>query len=202
MTQSTIQAGTVTAGTLQAVVMGASAGALDALSSVLTKLPRGFSLPILIVTHLPPDKDSILSSLLASKCEIAVREAEDKEPIVPGVAFIAPPDYHLLVEKDGHLSLSSDEAVQFSRPSIDVLFESAADAYGNALVGIILTGANDDGARGLRAIADAGGLVLVQRTDLAYASTMPRAALAACPTAREMTLEEIATYLCETTKMP
>jgi two-component system chemotaxis response regulator CheB len=165
-------------------------------------LPRSFPLPLLIVTHVPPDRDSVLSSLLAAKCQIAVREAEDKEPIVPGVAFIAPPDYHLLVEKDGRLSLSSDEPVQFSRPSIDVLFESAADAYGEVLVGIILTGANDDGARGLRAIADAGGVVLVQRVDLAYASAMPRAALAACPTAREMTLEEIATYLCEATTMP
>jgi two-component system, chemotaxis family, protein-glutamate methylesterase/glutaminase len=186
----------------QAVAMGASAGALDALSTVLGRLPRGFPLPILIVTHLPPDKDSLLSSLLAAKCEIAVREAQDKEPILAATAFIAPPDYHLLVEKDGRLSLSSDEAVQFSRPSIDVLFESAADAYGESLIGIILTGANDDGARGSRAVADAGGTVLVQRIDLAYASAMPRAALAACPTAREMTLEEIATYLCETTKMP
>jgi two-component system chemotaxis response regulator CheB len=186
----------------QAVAMGASAGALDALSTVLGKLPRSFPLPLLIVTHLPPDRDSVLCSLLAAKCQIAVREAEDKEPIVAGAAFIAPPDYHLLVEKDGRLSLSSDEPVQFSRPSIDVLFESAADAYGEALVGIILTGANDDGARGLRAIADAGGVVLVQRVDLAYASAMPRAALAACPTAREMTLEEIATYLCEATTMP
>jgi two-component system chemotaxis response regulator CheB len=192
----------MTQATFQAVAMGASAGALDALSTVLAKLPSGFPLPLLIVTHLPPDKESILSSLLADKCEIAVREAEDKEPIVPGVVFIAPPDYHLLVEKDGRLSLSSDDAVQFSRPSIDVLFESAADAYGPALIGIILTGANDDGARGLRAIADAGGMVLVQRVDLAYASAMPRAALVACPTAREMTLEEIATYLCETTTMP
>jgi two-component system, chemotaxis family, protein-glutamate methylesterase/glutaminase len=186
----------------QAVAMGASAGALDALSTVLGKLPRSFPLPLLIVTHLPPDKDSVLSSLLAAKCQIAVREAEDKEPIVAGVAFIAPPDYHLLVEKDGRLSLSSDEPVQFSRPSIDVLFESAADAYGETLIGIILTGANNDGARGLHAVADAGGAVVVQRVDLAYASEMPRAALAACPTAREMTLEEIATYLCETTTMP
>jgi two-component system, chemotaxis family, protein-glutamate methylesterase/glutaminase len=192
----------MTRGAYQAVVMGASAGALDALSSVLAKLPHGFPLPLLIVTHLPSDKDSLLSSLLAAKCQIAVREAEDKEPIVPGVAFIAPPDYHLLVEKDERLSLSSEEPVQFSRPSIDVLFESAADAYGATLIGIILTGANEDGARGLRAVADAGGLVLVQRADLAYASTMPRAALAACPMAREMTLEEIATYLCETTTMP
>jgi two-component system chemotaxis response regulator CheB len=98
------------------------------------------------------------------------------------------------------MSLSSDEAVQYSRPSIDVLFESAADAYGAALVGIILTGANSDGAHGLRAILDAGGIALVQRTDLAYASVMPRAALTACPTAREMTLEEIAAYLCEIAK--
>src|SRR3984885_14742722 len=163
--------------------MGASAGALDALSTVLERLPGNFKLPLLIVTHLPPDKDSILCRLLASKCQIDVREAEDKEPIVPGVAFGAPPDYHLLVETGKRMSLSSDEAVQFSRPSIDVLFESAADAYGPALIGIILTGANDDGARGLRAIVDAGGIGLVQRADLAYASAMPRAALAACPTA-------------------
>lgn len=188
--------------TFQAVVMGASAGALDALSLVLGKLPRGFPLPLLIVTHRAPDKDSLLSSLLAAKCQIAVREALDKEPIVSGVAYLAPPDYHLLVEKNNRLSLSSEEAVQYSRPSIDVLFETAADAYGAALIGIILTGGNDDGARGLRAVADAGGTVLVQRADLAYASAMPRAALAACPTARELTLEEIANYLCETTMMP
>lgn len=192
----------MTRGTFQAIVIGASAGALDALSTVLSKLPHGFPLPLLIVIHLPPDKDSLLCSLLAAKCQIAVREAEDKQPIVSGAAFIAPPDYHLLVEKDNRLSLSSDEAVHYSRPSIDVLFETAADAYGPALIGIILTGANDDGARGLRAIADAGGTALVQRVDLAYAQAMPRAALAACPSARELTLEEITKYLCETTTVP
>jgi two-component system, chemotaxis family, protein-glutamate methylesterase/glutaminase len=182
---------------IEAVAIGASAGALDALSTLLSQLPREFLLPLLIVTHLPPDRDSLLCSLLAEKCQISVREAEDKEPITPGVAFVAPPDYHLLVEMDRRLSLSSDEAVQFSRPSIDVLFESAAEAYGPALIGVILTGANDDGARGLRAIVAAGGMALVQRTDLAYSSAMPKAALAACPTAREMTLEEMGTYLCE-----
>jgi two-component system chemotaxis response regulator CheB len=182
---------------IEAVAIGASAGALDALSTLLSQLPREFPLPLLIVTHLPPDRDSLLCSLLAEKCQISVREAEDKEPITPGVAFVAPPDYHLLVEMDQRLSLSSDEAVQFSRPSIDVLFESAAEAYGPALIGVILTGANDDGARGLRAIVAAGGVALVQRTDLAYSSAMPKAALAACPTAREMTLEEMGTYLCE-----
>jgi len=182
---------------IEAVAIGASAGALDALSTLLSQMPREFPLPLLIVTHLPPDRDSLLCSLLAEKCQISVREAEDKEPITPGVAFVAPPDYHLLVETDQRLSLSSDEAVQFSRPSIDVLFESAADAYGPALIGVILTGANDDGARGLRAIVAAGGVALVQRTDLAYSSAMPKAALAACPTAREMTLEEMGTYLCE-----
>ena len=116
-----------------------------------------------------------------------MREAEDKEPITPGVAFVAPPDYHLLVEMDRRLSLSSDKAVQFSRPSIDVLFESAADAYGPALIGVILTGANDDGARGLRAIVAAGGVALVQRTDLPMRRRCRRRPSLPAPRARDDT---------------
>ena len=179
----------------EAVVIGASAGALEALSLILPALPADFPLPIMIVVHVPPDKKSVLAELFQAKCAIAVREAEDKEPASPGTVYFAPPDYHLLVEPDRSLSLSIDEAVLYSRPSIDVLFESAADAYGPALIGIVLTGANEDGAKGLRAVADAGGTTIVQSLDGAFASAMPEAAMAECPDARILPLQGIARYL-------
>ena len=146
----------------EAIVIGASAGALEALSNLLPGLPADYRLPILIVVHLPSDTTSLLAELLRARCAIRVREAEDKEPIEPGVAYFAPPDYHLLVEQDKRLSLSDDEPVLFSRPSIDVLFESAADAYGSSLIGVVLTGANSDGAKGLKAVVEAGGAAVVQ----------------------------------------
>ena len=180
-----------------AVVIGASAGAFEALSIVLPGLPAGYRLPILIVVHLPPDKRSLLAELFHARCGIEVREAEDKEPIRAGTAYFAPPDYHLLVENDRRLSLSAEAPVLFSRPSIDVLFESAADAYGEALIGVILTGANRDGAKGLKAVAEAGGAALVQNPAGAYATAMPDAAIAACPAARVLALPEIAAYLRE-----
>jgi two-component system, chemotaxis family, protein-glutamate methylesterase/glutaminase len=179
----------------EAVVIGASAGALEALSSLLPSLPSDYRLPILIVVHLPADKTSLLAELLRARCAIRVREAEDKEPIEPGVAYFAPPDYHLLVEQDRRLSLSDDEPVLFSRPSIDVLFESAADAYGGGLIGIVLTGANSDGAKGLRAVVEAGGAAVVQSPESAYAAAMPQAAIALCPDARVLPVNEIAAYL-------
>lgn len=179
----------------RAIAMGASAGALEALSSVLTRLPAGFPTPILVVVHLPAGRESLMAPLLQETCRLPVREAEDKEPIDPGTVYLAPPDYHLLIEPDHRLSLSGEEPVLFSRPSIDVLFETAAEAYGPGLVGVVLTGANGDGARGLRAIRDAGGSALVQRPDTAMASAMPRAAIASCPDALALTLEEIAEYL-------
>jgi two-component system chemotaxis response regulator CheB len=181
----------------EAIVIGTSAGALDALTETLKSLPRDSSLPIMVVAHLPPGRQSLLAELIGARCIMAVREAEDKEPIMAGVVYFAPPDYHLLVETDRRLSLSSDDPVQYSRPSIDVLFESAAEVYEAGLIGVILTGANSDGAHGLRAIVDAGGLALVQRPDLASSAEMPRAALAACPTARAMSLEQLGAYLCE-----
>jgi two-component system, chemotaxis family, protein-glutamate methylesterase/glutaminase len=179
----------------EAVVIGASAGALETLSNLLPGLPADYRLPILIVVHLPPDKTSLFAELLRARCAIRVREAEDKESIEPGVAYFAPPDYHLLVEQDKRLSLSDDEPVLFSRPSIDVLFESAADAYGDGLIGVVLTGANSDGAKGLKAIVEAGGEGVVQRPDSAYASAMPEAAIASCPGARVLPVNEIAAYL-------
>ena len=181
----------------EAIVIGASAGALDVLSNLLPALPSDYRLPILVVVHLPPDRTSLFAELIRARCAIRVREAEDKEPIEPGVAYFAPPDYHLLVEQDKRLSLSDDEPVLFSRPSIDVLFESAADAYGGGLIGVVLTGANSDGANGLKAVVEAGGVAVVQSPGSAYAAAMPEAAIAACPEARVLPVNEIAAYLRE-----
>jgi two-component system chemotaxis response regulator CheB len=161
---------------VKAVVIGASAGAVQALLHILPLLPADFPLPVLAVVHVPPDRPNALVSLFQTKCRIKVKEAEDKEPALGGVVYFAPSDYHLLVEADGSLSLSSDELVNHSRPSIDVLLESSADAFGPRLTGIILTGANDDGARGLKAVMEAGGTVIVEDPLSAFASTMPEAA--------------------------
>jgi len=178
-----------------AVVIGASAGAVEALSRILPALPADYPIPVLVVVHIPPDRTDLLASLFKAKCAIAVKEAEDKEPIRPGVIYFGPSDYHLQVEADRSVSLSADEPVYFSRPSIDVLFESAADAYGAGLVGVILTGANEDGAEGLAAVEAAGGAAVVEDPDLAFAATMPAAALARCIGARPLSLDAVADLL-------
>jgi two-component system chemotaxis response regulator CheB len=182
----------------QAIVIGASAGALDALSRLLSPLPAGYPLPIIVVVHLPNDKKSMIAELLQAKCRIAVREAEDKESLETGTVYIAPSDYHLLVEPGLYLSLSNDEPVLFSRPAVDVLFESAADVFGAGLTGIILTGASNDGAQGLKAVMDEGGVGIVLDPREAYAPVMPEAALRLCPQAKVMSLDDIATHLKET----
>jgi two-component system chemotaxis response regulator CheB len=186
----------------QAVVIGASAGALEALTAILPSLPEHFPLPLMIVVHMPPDKESILVDLIQARCRIQVREAEDKEPVCGGTAYFAPPDYHLLVEADRSLSLSNDEPVLHSRPSIDVLFESAADAYGPAVIAIVLSGANHDGAAGLKAVTEAGGTAIVQSSKGAFAAAMPEAAKAMCPNARVLTPQEIAVYLQKVSSPP
>ncbi len=180
---------------IRAVVIGASAGGVQALLQILPPLPATYPLPVLIVVHVPPDRDNALVSLFQARCQIQVREAEDKEPVLPGVVYFAPSDYHLLVETDGTLSLSSDELVNHSRPSIDVLLESSADAFGSELVGVILTGANDDGARGLQAVVEAGGVAIVEDPAEAYASAMPAASLRASPSAKAMKVAAIASYV-------
>lgn len=185
----------MTATSARAVAIGVSAGAVQALLAVLPVLPASFPLPVLVVVHVPPDRDNVLVSLMQTKCRLTVKEAEDKEPIVGGAIYFAPSDYHLLVEVDETIALSTDEPVNYSRPSIDVLFESAADAYGEALVGVILTGANHDGAAGLKAVAKAGGVAIVQDAAEAYATAMPDAALEASPSAVIMNLDAIASYL-------
>lgn len=163
---------------IEAIVMGASAGGVSALLTVLACLPPTFAIPLICVLHLPDDHDSQLAEVFARKLRRPVREARDKESIEAGMIYVAGPGYHLSVERDRSLSLSQEERVHFSRPSIDILFESAADAYGAALAGVLLTGANEDGAAGLARISRLGGLSIVQDPAQAQVSAMPAAALA------------------------
>ncbi|WP_224372241.1 chemotaxis protein CheB [Hyalangium versicolor] len=177
---------------IDAVVLGTSAGGVEALSVLLPALPRTFRAAILIVMHLPRDRPSLLVDIFQGKCQLPVREAQDKEQVQPGTVSFAPPDYHLLVDEGPTLALSVDDPVHYSRPSIDVLFESAADVYGPRLAGIILTGANADGAQGLQTVRAAGGVTVVQRPDTAQVSLMPQSALNRGPADFVLTLEQIA----------
>lgn len=162
---------------VDAVVVGASAGGVDALLALAAALPAHFSTPVLVVLHLPRDRPSNLAPLLAAHCAVPVREAEDKMPLAPGM-LIAPPDYHLLVEPGGCVALSMDEPVLFSRPSIDLLFESAAAAFATRLLAVLLTGANHDGSAGMAAVRRAGGIGWIQAPADAAVPTLPAAALA------------------------
>lgn len=161
-----------------AIVVGGSSGGIDALLYMLPALPATLRAAVLVVMHLPRDRPSLLAEIFRHRCGLPLKEAHDKDAIAPGTVYFAPPDYHLLVDAGPRLALSVDAPVHFSRPSIDVLFESAADQYGERLLGILLSGANEDGARGLQAIAAAGGLVVVQDPASASMPAMPQAALA------------------------
>ena len=180
---------------IDAVVIGASAGGIEALMSLLPALPAAFAVPVLIVVHLPRQTPSSLVEIFAPKCRLPIEEADDKMPLESGVVVFAPPDYHLLVDRGPALALSADELVNYSRPSIDVLFESAAEFYGERLAGIILTGANADGAAGLAAVGRAGGVTIVQRPEEAYAQAMPAAALASAHPDHVLSLTDIAGLL-------
>jgi two-component system, chemotaxis family, protein-glutamate methylesterase/glutaminase len=162
---------------VEAVVIGASAGGVEALSVLLPALPPDASAAIFIVLHIPRDKPSLLVQIFSNKCALPVREAEDKEPVSPGTVYFAPSNYHLLLDQGPQTALSADDPVHHSRPSIDVLFESAADVYTNRLLGIILTGANEDGSLGLAAIHDRGGITVVQEPETAHSPQMARSAL-------------------------
>ena len=175
-------------------VIGTSWGGLAALHQVLAALPKSFALPIVVVQHRHKDSGQFLPRVLQEDTRLCVCEVEDKAPIVGGNVYIAPANYHVLVER-GHLALSTEEPVAFSRPSIDVTFISAADAYRAAAVGIVLTGANSDGARGLKRIADRGGVAIVQQPDTAESPVMPNAALSFVPAAHVLTLTGIGTFL-------
>lgn len=181
----------------RAVVIGVSAGGLAALEKILPHLKESFCIPILIVQHISPSAESYLANHFSQRCFMDVKEAEDKEPIRRGSIYFAPPNYHMLVEEDGCIALSVDERVNFSRPSIDVLFESAADHYTNELIGLVLTGANSDGAQGLAQIKARGGKAWVQSPDTADVATMPEAAIAAVDVDAIIPLDEIYRYFNE-----
>jgi two-component system chemotaxis response regulator CheB len=184
----------MTAGGYAIVVVGTSWGGLAALRALTGVLPREFGLPIAVIQHRHKDSDRLLATLLQERTALTVCEVEDKQPILPGFLFVAPADYHLLVER-GHFSLSTDAPVRYSRPSIDVAFTSTADAYGRRAVGIVLTGANADGAEGLATIAKRGGLAIVQSPATAESPAMPRAALDAVPSAHVLPIPAIAELL-------
>jgi two-component system, chemotaxis family, protein-glutamate methylesterase/glutaminase len=175
------------------VVIGTSAGGLDALCQLLGGLDGGLAVPILVVQHRSRESDA-LCEVLQDCTALRLQDAVDKQPLQPAHVYLAPPDYHVLVEH-GYLTLTVDEPVAYSRPSIDVAFESAADAYGAAAVGVVLTGANRDGSAGLRRIVDAGGLGIVQAPESAEVPTMPAAAAAAVPEAEVLPLAGIAARL-------
>lgn len=162
---------------IQAVVIGASAGGVQALAELLPAFSDHASVAIFVVLHLPRDRPSLLTEVFSRKCALEVREAQDKEPVAPGTVYFAPSNYHLLVDEGPQLALSADDLVHHSRPSIDVLFESAAAVYGPRLLGVILSGANEDGAEGLAAVHDAGGITVVQEPETAQVPTMVLSAM-------------------------
>lgn len=178
-----------------AIVIGASAGGLTALSELLPAFPATYSLPIIVVQHLHPLQDNLFVEYLDHESALAVKEADEKEPIEAGHAYFAPPNYHLLIEDDRTFSLSVDDKVNYARPAIDVLFASAVDVYGARVIGVILTGANDDGAQGLRLVKEKGGLAIVQDPETAEAPLMPQAAIAATSVDYVLELPEIASLL-------
>ncbi|UTY57437.1 chemotaxis protein CheB [Massilia sp. erpn] len=162
---------------IEAVAIGGSAGGVNALLQILPGLPPNFSRPVIVVLHVQGGRQSQLAEVFQRQLALPVREAGDKEAIVPGTLYFAPSDYHLSVETDASFSLSCEPPVNFARPAIDLMMASAADTYGSGLLGILLTGANHDGAVGLAAIGEAGGMTVAQNPDEAMVGTMPEQAI-------------------------
>lgn len=176
------------------VVVGTSLGGLSALEILLGRLPKEFPLPIAVVQHRGVGSDETLTILLQVHCALPVLEPEDKEPIEGGRVYIAPPDYHLLVDR-GSFALSTEAKVCYARPSIDVMFESAAESYRSGVIGVVLTGASRDGSMGLARIKERGGLAVVQDPKEAEAPAMPEAAIARVKADRVLPLPKIASFL-------
>jgi two-component system chemotaxis response regulator CheB len=183
--------------TPRAVVIGASAGGIDALMVLFAELPATTRASLFVVVHLPPSRPSLLAEIFAARCRLPVCEAIDKDRVEPGTVYFAPPDYHLLVDRGAQIALSADPPVHYSRPAIDVLFESAAELYRDHLLGIVLTGASDDGADGLLAVHAAGGRSWVQDPADAVSAAMPQYAIARCPAAEVLPLPVMAARLAE-----
>jgi len=184
-------------GPWDAIVVGGSSGAIDVLNVLLPALPVGLAASVIVLLHLPCDRRSRLVDIFGYRCDLSVLEAEDQQAILPGHVYFGPPGYHLLVDHGPRLALSIDPPVNFSRPSIDVLFQSAADCYGERLLGVVLSGANEDGADGLAAIHAAGGHAVVQAPATAAMRAMPDAALARVPASQVLTPEDIAAFLAQ-----
>ena len=184
----------------RAVVIGVSAGGMNALGKILPELPVDFPLPLMIVQHVSPLSDNYMIRHFNSRSQIIVKEADEKEKIKAGHAYFAPPNYHLLIEKDFTFSLSVDERVNYSRPSIDVLFETALDTYCSSLIGIVLTGANNDGSKGLKKIKECGGLTIVQDPADAEVPAMPEAAIRLVMPDEVLKIDEIAPFLIRIAK--
>jgi two-component system chemotaxis response regulator CheB len=187
---------------IEAVVVGASAGGVEALLTIFGELPERFGLPIIAVLHLPDERRSQLAEVFARRLRIPVREARDKEELKAGTLYFAGPGYHLSVEHDRSLSLSQEDRVHHSRPAIDYLFASAADTYGKGLLAILLTGANQDGAHGLAHVKQAGGTTVVQDPKEARIAVMPLAALALHTPDLILTLSRIASLLASLEPSP
>ena len=176
---------------IEAVVVGASAGGMKALECVLSTLPQDFPKPIMVVLHRSKSNKSLLEHIFDRKCKMKVPIVEDKMPILPGHIYFGPQDYHMLIEPDNTISLCVSEPVNYSRPAIDLLFESAAEVYSKNLLGIVLTGGNTDGSDGLLKIQQNGGKVIVQDPELSENTTMPRAAIEKTKTGSIMSLHGI-----------
>ena len=181
------------------IVIGTSQGGLHALSTIVASFPKDFRLPVAVVQHRSKDSDDSMATFLRECGPLPVREVEDKEAIQSGWIYIAPPDYHLLVDGNA-FALSTEAPVAYSRPSIDVLFESAAESYGRRLVGVVLTGANADGTHGLARIKEFGGYAVVQDPATAESPPMPKAAIAGAKVDRVLPLEQIGPFLVKLTQ--
>jgi len=179
----------------EAIVIGASAGGMNALRELLGGLPAHFNIPIVIVQHIAPTSENYIVQFLDKNCHLNVKEVDEKEKLQKGFVYLSPPNYHILIEEDSTISLSADEKVNYSRPSIDVLFFSASDAFKEKLIGIVLTGANNDGAQGLAQIKLNGGLCIVQNPEEAETEAMPQAAIEAAKPDYILKIEEISKLL-------
>jgi len=175
----------------EAIVMGVSSGGMSAMKIMLPIFPKNFSIPVIIVQHIGARAVNEWIKLLHNKCRIHIKEADEKELIEPGNVYIAPANYHLLIEKDRTFSLTIDERVNYARPAIDVLFESAAETYGKSLIGIVLTGSNHDGTAGIKRIQECGGLTIVEDPATAQSAFMPASAISAIQPDYILPLKEI-----------
>jgi len=179
----------------EAIVIGGSSGSIDFLLKLLPTLQAPLSLVIILVLHRKNSIESTLAELFSSKTPIPVKEVEDKDVAEPGTIYVAPADYHLLIEKNHEFSLDISEKVNFSRPSLDVTFESAAEVYGNTLVGVILSGANADGSNGLKAVKQRGGLIVAQKPETAQVAYMPEQAILNNTIDFVFNVNELATFI-------